>query len=185
MSLSHKRFHVLDSFCGIAALFVVLFHMHYMGAISESIFFRNSNLFVEFFFILSGFVLTHSYMLKKHLSFRNFFISRTFRLLPLHLFVLLLFIALEFGKLYAYKHGFHFNNVPFTAASNIADIVPNILLLQSWLPNVSTVSWNYPSWSISVEYYLYMIFFLTLLLKVFNRYIVWILFVLVASLLYI
>ncbi len=47
-----KRFEVLDSFRGLSAIFVVIFHMHYAGSITELSFFRGSSLFVEFFFVL-------------------------------------------------------------------------------------------------------------------------------------
>jgi len=168
-----KRFEVLDSFRGLSAIFVVLFHMHYVGSITQLSFFRGSHLFVEFFFVLSGFVLAHGYGWKKNLKFKDFLIARTFRILPLHIVMLIVFIILEFGKLFAYKNGFHFNDVPFTNVANPNDIIPNLLLLQSWLPNANSLSWNTPSWSISIEYYMYIIFFISLLLKENLRYILW------------
>jgi len=168
-----KRFEVLDSFRGLSAIFVVIFHMHYAGSITELSFFRGSSLFVEFFFVLSGFVLAHGYGWKENLKFKDFLITRTFRLMPLHIVILIVFIILEFGKLFVYQNGFHFNNIPFTNSANPNDIIPNLLLLQSWLPNVKTLSWNYPSWSISIEYYMYMIFFVSLLVKQTIKYILW------------
>lgn len=167
------RFNVLDSFRGLSAIFVVLFHLRLLGSLTELEFFRGSGLFVEFFFVLSGFVLTHGYAFKKELNFKAFLISRTFRLMPLHITILLVFILLEFGKLYAYNHGFSFNAKPFTGDAAVSDIFPNLLLLQAWLPNTTTLSWNYPSWSISIEYYMYMIFFLSLLVKSKLRYLLW------------
>lgn len=168
----NKRFEVLDSFRGIAAISVVIFHMHYIGSITEYDFFRSSYLFVEFFFVLSGFVLAHGYALKDNFTFKNFAILRTFRLMPLHVFMLLVFIVFEVGKLLAYNNGFSFNNEPFTNSAAIKEILPNLLLLQSWLPFSEHLSWNSPSWSISVEYYMYMIFFITLFLKK-MKYILW------------
>lgn len=169
--MSNKRFEVLDSFRGIAALSVVVFHMHYIGSITELGFFRGSYLFVEFFFVLSGFVLAHGYTFRR-ISFKNFAIARTFRLMPLHIFMLGIFIMFEFGKTLAFNYGFNFNNEPFTNSAAVKEIIPNLLLLQTWLPFSKDLSWNYPSWSISVEYYMYMIFFITLFT---NRlkYIVW------------
>jgi len=177
-----KRFEVLDSFRGLAALFVVLFHMHYVGSITELSFFRGTSLFVEFFFVLSGFVLAHGYGWKENLKFKDFLIARTFRLLPLHIVILVVFILLEFGKLFAYQHGFHFNDIPFTNETNPNDIIPNLLLLQSWLPNTNSLSWNTPSWSISIEYYMYMLFFASLLIKKENlKYILWFLISIIMS----
>jgi len=167
------RFHVLDSYRGIAAVLVVIHHMHYVGSMTEITFFKDSHLFVEFFFVLSGFVLTHAYAFKTNLLFRHFFIARTFRIMPLHITMLFAYILLEFGKLFVYNHGMHFNTAPFTQYTSPDTIIPNLLLLQSWLPNTMALSWNSPSWSISIEYYMYMIFFLTLLIKKPQQYIVW------------
>ena len=87
----NQRFLVLDSFRGIAAICVVIFHMHIIGSITELNFFRGSSLFVEFFFVLSGFVLAHTYGFKD-VSFKRFIISRTFRLYPLHIFMFFIFV---------------------------------------------------------------------------------------------
>ena len=170
--MSH-RFDVLDSFRGLAAILVVVVHMHYIGSFIEPTFFRKSYLFVEFFFVLSGFVLTHGYALKKDLSFKIFLISRSFRLFPLHLFALTVIVLLEFGKLYAYNKGFSFNAIPFTDTQNPKDIIPSALLLQAWLPNVETFGWNSPSWSISIEFYMYILFFISLFIKRPYLFIVW------------
>ncbi len=169
----NKRFYVLDSFRGLAAIFVVMYHSHYLGTATQWSFFRGSGLFVEFFFVLSGFVLTHGYAFKKSLNFRTFFISRTFRIFPLHITMLFLFLFLELGKLVAYHYGISLNNPPFTGSMSPTEFLPNMLLLQSWLPMTTTLSWNPTSWSISTEYYMYMIFYASLLLKQHLRYVAW------------
>lgn len=170
-----QRFLVLDSFRGIAAICVVVFHMHVVGSITELNFFRGSSLFVEFFFVLSGFVLTHTYGFKE-VSFKRFIISRTFRLYPLHLFMFTICLFLELAKFVAYKYGFLFNTIPFTEEKALSEIIPNLLFLQSWIPGFNPVSWNYPSWSLSVEYYMYIIFFFTFFIKSNFKYVVWFLF---------
>ena len=177
----NQRFIVLDSFRGIAAICVVILHMHIVGSITELNFFRGSSLFVEFFFVLSGFVLAHTYGFKD-VSFKRFIISRTFRLYPLHLFmfIVIVIVILELGKLIAYKYGFLFNNLPFTGEKAIIEIIPNLLFLQSWIPSFESLSWNSPSWSLSVEYYMYIIFFFTLFIKSNFKYIVWFLFSLIS-----
>lgn len=91
--MAQHRFQVLDSFRGIAAVFVVIHHMHYQGSITEFSFFKESSLFVEFFFVLSGFVLTHAYAFKSQLVFKDFFIARTFRIMPLHIIMLFVYIV--------------------------------------------------------------------------------------------
>lgn len=171
----NQRFLVLDSFRGIAAICVVIFHMHIIGSITELNFFRGSSLFVEFFFVLSGFVLAHTYGFKD-VSFKRFIISRTFRLYPLHIFMFFIFVLLELGKLIAYNYGFSFNNEPFSNSYSLKEVLPNLLFLQSWLPFTIPTSWNGPAWSLSVEYYMYIIFFFTLFIKSNLKYIVWFLF---------
>ncbi|PRM91596.1 acyltransferase [Arcobacter cryaerophilus gv. occultus] len=171
----NQRFLVLDSFRGIAAICVVIFHMHIIGSITELNFFRGSSLFVEFFFVLSGFVLAHTYGFKD-ISFKRFIISRTFRLYPLHLFMFIMFFLLQIVQLIFVKYGMVFNKVPFEGHYAFKEIIPNLLFMQSWLPGFLPTSWNQPAWSLSVEYYMYIIFFFTLFIKSNLKYIVWFLF---------
>ncbi|MFD0751299.1 acyltransferase family protein [Mucilaginibacter calamicampi] len=154
-----KRFLALDGFRGICAIVVVVYHTHVLGTFTEWIFFRNGSLFVDFFFILSGFVLCHSYgqRLFNKTVFKQFLISRTFRLFPLHLFMLLVFILFETGKSVAQSKGYNFTTPSFSGVNDESEIFFNLFLLQSWLSNASIYSFNYPSWSISVEYYTYII----------------------------
>jgi len=169
----NQRFEALDALRGLAALSVVVFHMDFVGSITELDFFRGSSIFVELFFVLSGFVLTHGYGFKQDLKFTIFMKARFFRLYPLHLFMFIVFILLEFGKLGAYQYGgFTFNSTPFTEASAISEIIPNLLLIQSWVPFANHISFNYPAWSISIEFYLYALLFLSAVTFVkFKKYI--------------
>lgn len=161
-----QRFDVLDSFRGLCAMAVVLFHTQILQSFSELAFFRHADLFVEFFFVLSGFVLCHAYGNRPFTLelLRRFVITRTFRLMPLHLVMLAVFILLECGKLLAQQHGFTFNDPAFSGKTAPHEILPNALLLQSWLPWTESLSFNTPAWSISIEYYLYLAFGLVLLL---------------------
>lgn len=170
-----QRFEALDAFRGLCALSVVVFHMHLVSSITELEFFKGSSIFVEFFFVLSGFVLTHGYGFKENLKFKIFMKARFFRLYPLHLFMFVVFVALEFGKLFAYKFGgFVFNNEPFTHSFAMSEMVPNLLLIQSWTPLTNHLSFNYPSWSISIEFYLYVLLFLSIVVFKRNRILSWI-----------
>lgn len=168
-----ERFYALDSFRGICALSVAVHHMHISGSIAEIGFFRNANFLVEFFFVLSGFVLAHTYVLQEAFDLKKFCISRTFRLLPLHWLMLAAIVLLEFGKLFAYKKGFMLNNIPFTGDYSPPELIPNFFLIQSWTDSTSPVSFNYPSWSISVEYYMYMIFATVLFFLNKIIYVIW------------
>lgn len=170
----NKRFEALDAFRGLAAISVVLFHMHVVDSITELDFSKGSSLFVNLFFVLSGFVLAHGYGTKKNLVFLVFMKGRFFRLYPLHLIMLLVFLLLEAGKLIVYKYGdFSFNHVPFTGSTAVSEVLPNLLLVQSWSSLSDELSFNYPSWSISIEFYLYFLLFLSVVLFKNLKSIVW------------
>jgi peptidoglycan/LPS O-acetylase OafA/YrhL len=168
-----RRFHALDSLRGICAIAVVLYHTHLVGSVTEWAFFSNADLFVEFFFVLSGFVMAHAYGRKPQLDFSHFLVSRTFRLLPLHAFMLAVFVGLEFIKYAAYQHEYGFNQTPFTGIYAPSQILPNLLLLQSWTHLTENLSFNTPAWSISIEYWTYMVFAATMLTASAGRYLLW------------
>lgn len=155
-----KRFLVLDSFRGLCALAVVLHHFHATHSLGELAFFRQANYLVNFFFVLSGFVLCHIYAdrLNSSVQFKRFVIARICRLYPLHLATLLAALLLEVAKLTLEKNGVGFSVASFSGARAPSEILPNLLLLQSWWPGFDQMSFNFPSWSISVEFYLYLLF---------------------------
>ncbi|MDC9529403.1 acyltransferase [Pseudoalteromonas sp. Angola-7] len=168
-----KRFKALDAFRGLCAISVVLYHMHIVGSITELRFFQESGIFVEFFFILSGFVLTHGYGYKKNLNFKTYCKARFFRIYPLHFFILMVFIAFELMKLIATNFGVSFNGEPFSAKTAVSEIIPNLLLIQSWTPYTEHLSFNFPSWSISIEFYIYFLFFSTVVLFSKFKLLIW------------
>src|SRR5581483_11894215 len=84
-------------------LMVVMFHFseghHYSHVRLLDLFATRGYLWVEFFFVLSGFILTHVYWRRvKELLSRSgylaFLRARLIRLYPLHLFMLLLILAI-------------------------------------------------------------------------------------------
>ena len=154
------RFSALDGWRGIAAAFVAFYHLNFLNHIHDWDFLRNSYLFVDFFFVLSGFVITHAYKdkLKTISNFTHFIYRRLSRLLPLHLFVLLLFVFLEIAKLMLLQFGvWTVDSLPFTNEYSLVSLFSNIFLAHS-LGFHDYLSWNYPSWSISVEFYTYVVF---------------------------
>ena len=165
-----QRFTTLDSFRGVLAVLVVCFHLHVVDTFIQGQFFRQGEVLLNFFFVLSGFVLAHTYGMKPALSFRSFFISRVFRIYPLHLVMLAVFILFETVRWAAYKKGLNLNNVPFTGLFAPGEILPNLFLVQAWTPLTETMSFNYPSWTISIEFYIYMLFGSLCLLSMRNRF---------------
>lgn len=155
-----KRFLVLDSFRGLCALAVIVHHSHAVQSFTELAFFRHANYLVNFFFVLSGFVLYHIYAdrLGTGAQFKRFVIARICRLYPLHLATLIVALLFECLKLVIEQRGMSFTVPSFTGAKAPSEILPNLLLLQSWWSGFNQMSFNFPSWSISVEFYLYLIF---------------------------
>lgn len=161
--MKDNRFVVLDSFRGLCAMFVVVFHMRAVGSVTEWAFFKGSDVFVNFFFVLSGFVMAHAYTKRDKIGFKKYIKSRFFRIYPLYIFMLAVFIVLEVCKYVAYKKmGIMFNSTPFTGKGDPLEIIPNLFMLQSWTSATEHLSFNYPSWSISIEFYTYVLFFISL-----------------------
>jgi peptidoglycan/LPS O-acetylase OafA/YrhL len=80
------RFVALDSWRGICALLVAIHNLNFGSWLPQVAFVAHSTLFVDFFFVLSGFVISHAY-LDKLACPRNvsrFILRRIGRLWPLH-----------------------------------------------------------------------------------------------------
>jgi peptidoglycan/LPS O-acetylase OafA/YrhL len=161
-----ERFEVLDIFRGIFSSLVVLFHLSAFSAtpIINNQFIYNSDLFVDFFFVLSGFVIAYSYQqIKTGAELKLFFKKRFFRLYPLHLIVLLSFVLIELAK-HSASAFVHVNKVD-NAGNNLYTFFTNLFLVNSVkFPGIYDFSWNIASWSISAEMIAYAVFGLTMLL---------------------
>ena len=157
------HFRTLDSWRGVAALLVALFHLNVYSALYSLDFVRNGYLFVDFFFVLSGFVITHSYAhrLGTPEELGAFAIKRLGRLWPLHVVVLLAFVIAESGKALMAARGASFFIPPFTGPNSLDTIAMNFVFAQS-IGIVPHLTWNPPSWSISAEFWTYLIFAATL-----------------------
>ena len=155
-----RRFEVLDSFRGLAALIVFFHHLHVSNTFTQFDFFKNGFIFVEFFFVLSGFVITLSYFRSPKNIFTNFAMKRFKRIFPVHIIMLIVFVLMEILKYVANKYGYNFNHEPFTGRWDVFEIIPNLLLVHAWFPNFNASSFNSVSWSISIEFYVYILFFI-------------------------
>jgi peptidoglycan/LPS O-acetylase OafA/YrhL len=159
-----KRFLVLDSLRGLCAVALIVHHSHIERSITELTFFRNASQFVGFFFALSGFLIYRRYIgnLSTPRQLGEFVVKRTCRVMPLHIAVLLFFIGFECLKLVLERYGLSLNYPAFSGDRAPGEILPNLLLVQAWWPTFNALSFNYPSWFISVEFYLWMTFALIL-----------------------
>jgi len=140
------RYHALDSWRGICACMVALFHFDVISHLSFLPLTRNAYLFVDFFFVLSGFVIASNYRLRlaEGFGWGRFLLLRLGRIYPLHLVTLLLFIPIDTAK-------------DGVGPNLLQAIVTNVLLLQGL--GVNPQNWlNFSSWSISAEFAAYVVF---------------------------
>jgi len=163
-----SRIEQLDSLRGIAALSIVFLHFSsYLFPVTGEIIsgytpiLNRTYLFVDMFFILSGFVLT----LKYHNVFKEFNVGKTYfkflfkrllRIYPLHLITLLIIV---FAHYYIYPLWPEIPQDEFQVIKNEFSLLTNFFLIHSsGLGDggcYNCTSWNYPSWSISVEWLSY------------------------------
>lgn len=148
-----RRFVVLDSLRGLCACMVVLYHFHTVGAFSGSPLARNSYLFVDFFFVLSGFVISSSYRMNIAGGFpvSRFMGLRLGRIYPLHVVMLGVFLVAQL--VLAARHDPHAFQSPMTWQSLVASLT---LTQTITFPHQNV--WNGPSWSIAVEMWIYFAF---------------------------
>jgi peptidoglycan/LPS O-acetylase OafA/YrhL len=106
---------------------------------------------VDFFFILSGFVLTAAYRGRadRESFVRDFIVDRIARLYPLHLGTLLLLVGMNL--MFWMSTGTHLE-AGWSYKDGLAYTFGlNLLMLQN-VGLTTSSSWNAPSWSISVEF---------------------------------
>ncbi|WP_404533715.1 acyltransferase family protein [Bradyrhizobium ottawaense] len=180
-----EKAHVLplDSIRGIAATSVVIHHLLLMPTFLAAFphnawincsFFRSSWLLVDLFFVLSGIVMSLSYVESDfgRFSLREFMARRLARVYPLHIVMLmanLLFRLLRIGLVMA---GVVVAAPAAFEVNNAYSFGLNVLLLHS-MGFIDYLSWNAPSWSISVEFYTYLVFGLIVLLAQRMRSLLW------------
>src|SRR5512140_3679493 len=152
------RFEALDGWRGVCACLVVFFHVHAHSPIYSWPLVRNSYLFVDFFFVLSGFVISLNYgsRLDSWERVKRFLVLRLGRVYPLHAFMLLCFIAWETARLAA-GHPGPGKTPAFIGEFQPVSVLTNLFLIQS-LNIHDGLSWNGPSWSISTEMWAYVVF---------------------------
>ena len=157
--LPMPRIHKLDGLRGLFALFVVLFHLNRNNApllLVNNFFVRESHIFVDFFFILSGYVITLTYdnKIQQGKEFIQFLKKRILRLYPLLLFATCMY--------WYFVH-------PNWDKQNIRLAMDTLLLTNSTPILGSTIGMNYPSWSISSEMISYLFFGISSLIAVHTK----------------
>lgn len=155
----------LESLRGLAAALVVFFHMPKWHPLLDNALFNNAYLMVELFFVLSGFVIFTAYGdgLRTGAEIARFQWLRFARLYPVHLLFLLVFLGFEVAKAVVLSGGAQGANSGAFADNDLRAFVENVFLLNGVLPD-RPFTYNYPAWSISVEFWTYLIFALIVVL---------------------
>lgn len=145
----------LTSLRFFAGLWIVLFHAapSYLG---NAPFWARNLVFggyagVTLFFVLSGFVLTYSYLPKADvITPKRFWLGRFARLYPAYVVGLIMSLPFILAEI---------SNAPDAAsrAPLRAALLLTPSLLQSWFPAVAT-RWNTPAWSLSTVALFYVVF---------------------------
>jgi peptidoglycan/LPS O-acetylase OafA/YrhL len=164
-----ERFYLLDALRGLAALSIVLWHwQHFFPPETFSaerqplyrpliLFYTNGLRAVDVFFCLSGFIFFWLYAEKissSRISAREFFILRFSRLYPLHLATLVFVAVAQFiywnarGAFFIYPENDAYHFLLHSALASSFGLERGY-------------SFNGPAWSISVEAFLYALFFLS------------------------
>jgi peptidoglycan/LPS O-acetylase OafA/YrhL len=150
------RYAVLDSYRFIAALGIVAYHFegHFAPFIAHprEVLERFQTL-VDFFFVLSGFVLMHTYgaRIQGGAAYRDFLRKRFARVYPLHFATVMLCVAL-YGAVTMLGIV-----VRDPSIIDMRQLLPNLLLIQAW-GFTDRPGLNIPSWSISAEVFVYLLF---------------------------
>ena len=153
----------LTSLRGIAAVVVLLYHLKvYLGPLPTH-FLDTGYLWVDFFFVLSGFVISHVYgrvfaTTPEQGAYRRFLVARFARIYPLHAAILAWLCIAELLRWYLISHHSVADvRPPFGPGRELSGLASNLTLLQSIGP-FGTESWNRPAWSISAEFAAYLLF---------------------------
>jgi peptidoglycan/LPS O-acetylase OafA/YrhL len=148
-----KEIRSLTAMRGIAAMYVALSHFSLFaqqltkGAITSIA--PSGYLAVDFFFVLSGFIMGYTYWAEFRVSepgaYRRFLQKRFARILPLNTFVVVIVVAIEARRTAGHPQ----------IARLAKDAVANLLMLQGFGVGINL---NVPSWSVSVEWAAYLAF---------------------------
>ena len=152
----------LTSLRFFAALWVIFFHNFYLlgDSYSQSSFVHevviHGYLAVNFFFVLSGFILIQAYQKTFSIGFnlndrQTFWLKRFARIYPVYVLGIILDVP-RVVTFFIQNDGIQLGSLKIFASGLL-----HLMLIQSWIPRV-TASWNPPGWSLSVEMFFYFLF---------------------------
>jgi peptidoglycan/LPS O-acetylase OafA/YrhL len=166
------RLYSLDALRGLAALTIVFWHWQHFFFIGSNLssefiltnqpffdlfflLYQSGDHAVDLFFSLSGFIffLLYSYPISQgNVSAANFFARRFTRLYPLHFLTLIVVMIEQFVFWKIQSHSFVYSK------NDLFHFILNLFLIPS-IGLEKGPSFNEPIWSVSVEIFLYIVFF--------------------------
>lgn len=147
-SAAPGRFIALDSLRGLVAVAIMIYHMGDFGWIAGFAPFRSGWMLVEFFFVLSGFVITASYgaRLAQGYPRGRFLLIRLGRVYPLHIVTVALFVLFELLVFRPVLHEAH----PWS-------VLPRAVFLLDAFRTQTGDFYAPVSWAVAVELVLYIL----------------------------
>jgi peptidoglycan/LPS O-acetylase OafA/YrhL len=151
----------LNALRGAAAFFVASFHYIEPYGRLNSLFY-NSAIFVDLFFVLSGFVIYKGYQRKirnRIVGAKQFAFLRLMRLYPVHvaiMFAWLLFVGAKILASNLYGLG-----DPRDDGALVWQFFENLFLINAYGFS-GQINWNFPTWSVSAELFAYLVFYIFL-----------------------
>lgn len=127
-----RRYQVLDTLRGFGAMYVLGYHV-LQGYLHTS-----THLGVDFFFVISGYLMAMAYFDRPGLDFLKFSWTRFARMYPLHLLTLLFAVFVNF----LLQGGIH-----------LGALWKSLLLVHNVGIGPAYLAFNYPSWTISTEFW--------------------------------
>tara|TARA_B110000259_G_C13974435_1_gene386100 strand:- start:83 stop:1165 length:1083 start_codon:yes stop_codon:yes gene_type:complete len=161
-SILSDRITQLDGLRGIAAVMVLALHFPITDSFFTNNFFvRQSWLFVDFFFVLSGFIIATNYYTKINTwsIFKTYIIKRVARLLPLLYFTVIVYFAYEMVGLFL-----KLKIDPQSISYYTLQTIDSLSFLNSTPILGDSQGMNPPSWSISAEMISYIVFALGMII---------------------
>ena len=176
----------LDGLRGLFSLMIVFYHYDQRllpNYISNFFLLRESWIFVEFFFVLSGFVISYNYnTIKTKKDFFIYVIKRFSRLYPLLVFSTIFFLISEITINVYFPQ---YTNTPEGIWSLLLKTVDTLTFMNSTPVFGNGGGMNGPSWSISSEMISYILFgLITLLVSKRPQIVFFIILILISTILF-
>jgi peptidoglycan/LPS O-acetylase OafA/YrhL len=150
---SRPELRALTGLRGVAATIIALAHLQLLFPNNNGMMWNNA---VDLFFCLSGFTLSYVYS-RETFQFSHYLTARIARIYPLYFFTLIIAGTWVVPRIV--------NPTTYPAGSASTDFLSQIFMLNDWPVIGSGVHWNPVAWSISIEWFCYILLYPFLLFQ--------------------